>query len=57
MKKTYISPLLTLVGVQAVNVIALSTGLGEAQQNREVLVKDDAPVIQNYNVWDDDWSK
>ena len=60
MKKTYIIPTMAVTFVEAQQIIAESTPFDSSQQNKlgqgEILVKGQGNS-QNYDVWDDDWSK
>ena len=57
MKKTYISPELMLIELQANQMIAesLPTGEGSAEEGSGGFVKEDFSFRDRSNVWDDDW--
>ena len=61
MKKTYIAPETTCTCVEVESIVAVSTfsmrydSSQEVQDNEDIGVK--ANRTENYDVWNDDWSK
>ena len=59
MKKIYTAPQMAITKVEMTSVLATSEIVKDSTEgnqlgNGEILVK---KTEQNYNVWDDDWSK
>ena len=60
MKKTYIIPEMQLTVIACEQLIAESLGINSSttvQGTSGGWVKEDATSRDDYNVWDDDWSK
>ncbi len=58
MKKTYNIPAIRETHLVMIESLLLDLSGGKADQNGEVLVKEDvtSPSAPSYNVWNDDWS-
>ncbi len=56
MKKTYIKPTTYVKEIRLSNTLLTTSSIGFSDQPGTFDVKEDKS-IDNYNVWDDDWSK